>query len=157
MTDISTFPTITQVCDQGHRNSRAYKVGATAVKAGMVVAFAATGVTDTIIPALKGTTGSIAGVAANDAAVGAWVNVYEDGAVVYVANADSATGIEAGDIVEHNDNAVGGTVSTKVQATTPATGATLINDVLGYAVEAIAGGSTGRVKIAIQTYQGASP
>ena len=157
MSDISTFPTITHVCDQGYRNCKAYKVGATAVKAGMAVAFAATGVADVIVPALKGTTGSIVGVAAYDAAIGAWVNVYENGAVVYVANADGTAGIEAGDLVEHNDNSVGGTVSTKVQATTPVTGATLINDILGYAIDAIAGGGTGRVKIAIQTYQGASP
>jgi hypothetical protein len=154
MSDISTFPTITQVCDQGQRNSRAYKVGATAVKAGMAVAFAASGDTDTIVPALQGTTGSVVGVAANDAAVGAWVNVYENGAVVYVANADSATGIDAGDLVEHNDNAVGGTVSTKVQGTTPVTGATLVNNVLGYAVDDIAGGATGRVMINIQAVQG---
>jgi hypothetical protein len=157
MTDISAFPAITQVCDQGQRNSRAFKVGATAVKAGMAVAYAATGVDDVIVPALQGTTGSLVGVAANDAAIGAWVNVYIDGATVYVANADSATGIDAGDLVEYNDNAVGGTVSTKVQATTPATGTTLINNVLGYAVEDIAGGATGRVMIHLQSLQGGSP
>ena len=154
MSDISTFPTITQVCDQGQRNSRAYKVGATAVKAGMVVAFAASGDADTIVPALQGTTGSVVGVAANDAAIGAWVNVYTNGAVVYVANADSATGIDAGDLVEHNDNAVGGTVSTKVQGTAPTTGVTLVNNVLGYAVDDIAGGATGRVMINLQSVQG---
>ena len=147
MTDISAFPTITQVCDRGHQNSGPYKAGAT-IKAGQVVAYARTGVTDTVHPHKKGTTSSIAGVAATDAATGTWFNVYTNGAVVYVANADSATAIGPGEVVEGNDNAVGGTVSAASGAAT--TSGKIMMDILGYAVETIAGGDTGRVMIAIQ-------
>jgi len=149
MTAIIAFPKITQVCDQGHRNSRAFKAGA-AIKAGQVVAYARTGVTDVVHPHVKGTTGSIAGVAAYDIASGSWGNVYTNGAVVYLANADDTTIIDAGAVVEGNDNAIGGTVSAAAGAATTAEGTELFEDILGYAVEDIAGGSTGRVTINIQ-------
>jgi hypothetical protein len=146
MTDISAFPTISHVVDQGHQNGRAYKAGAV-IKAGMVVAFARTGVTDTVHPHVKGTTGSIAGVAAYDIASGSWGMIYGDGAVVYIANADDTTGIDAGAPVEGNDNAVGGTVTAAAWAATVE--GELYLDVLGFAVEDIAGNATGRVQIKI--------
>lgn len=149
MTDITAFPTITAVCDRGHQFSGAYKAGAT-IKAGQVVAYAFTGVSDTVHPHIKKITGSIVGVAAEDAATGDWFNVYEDGAVVNVANADDTTTIDAGAVVEGNDNAVGGTVSAKVNEATTGEGSTLIMNILGIALEDIAGGATGRVKIKIQ-------
>ncbi len=148
MTDIATFPTITAVCDRGHRFSGSYKAGAT-IKAGMVVAFALTGVSETVHPAIKGTTGTVAGVAAEDASTGEWFTVYEDGAVVYVANADGTTGIDAGAIVEVNDNAVGGTVS--AVATAGTSGGEVSANVVGTVIEDIAGGSTGRMIIRILT------
>ena len=148
MTDISAFPTITQVCDQGHQFARAVKAGA-AIKAGQVVAYADTGVSDTVHPHIKGTTASIAGVAAYDIASGSWGTVYLNGAIVYVANADDTTGIDAGAVVEGNDNAVGGTVSAAANAATTAEGEEYKNDILGYAIEDIAGGATGRVMINI--------
>lgn len=148
MTDISAFPSITQVCDRGHQNSGPYTAGAT-IKAGMVVAYARTGVTDTVHPHKKGTTGSVVGVAAEDASTGDWLNVYEDGAVCYLANADDTTGIDAGAVVEGNDNAVGGTISAATGAATTAEASELMADVVGMALEDIAGGATGRVKIRI--------
>ena len=148
MADIGTFPTITQVCDQGHRNARAVKAGAD-IKAGMVVAYADTGVTDTVHPHIKGTTASIAGVAMYDIASGSWGTILTNGAIVYVANADDTTGIDAGAVVEGNDNAVGGTVSAAAYELTTAEGEEYKNDLLGYAIEDIAGGATGRVMINI--------
>lgn len=148
MTDIGTFPTITQVCDQGHKNARAVKAGA-AIKAGQVVAYADAGGSDTVIPHVKGVTASIAGVAAYDIASGSWGTVFLNGAIVYVANADDATGIDAGAVVEGNANAVGGTVSAAAYALTTGVGEEYKNDLLGYAIEDIAGGATGRVMINI--------
>jgi hypothetical protein len=148
MADIGTFPTITQVCDQGHRNARAVKAGA-AIKAGMVVAYADAGGSGTVVPHVKGTTASIAGVAASNIASGALGTVYLNGAIVYVANADDTTAIGDGAVVEGNDNAVGGTVSAAAYALTTAVDEELKNDLLGYAIEDIAGGATGRVMINI--------
>lgn len=148
MADIAKFPTITQVVDRGYQFSGPYKAGST-IKAGMVVAYARTGVTDTVHPHIKGTTGSIVGVAAEDAATGDWLNVYEDGAVCYLANADDTTVIDAGAVVEGNDNAVGGTISAAAGAATTAEGTELMADVVGVALEDIAGGATGLVKIRI--------
>ncbi|MFA6364596.1 hypothetical protein [Methanoregula sp.] len=147
MTGITAFPTITQVCDQGHDKARAYKAGA-AIKAGQVVAFALTGVTDTVHPAKKGVTGTVAGVALTDIASGSWGTVLKNGAIVYVANADDTTGIDAGAFVECNDNAVGGTVSAASQEVTSA--GELTGTVVGIAQEDIAGGATGRIEISIQ-------
>jgi hypothetical protein len=148
MTAIGTFPKITQVCDQGHRNARAVKAGA-AIKAGMVTAYADAGGSDTVVPHVKGTTASIAGVAAYDIASGAWGTIYLNGAIVYVANADDGTGIDAGAVVEGNENALGGTVSAAAYALTTAVDEEYKNDLLGYAIEDIAGGATGRVMINI--------
>ena len=151
MADITAFPTIYEVVSQGHHNARDIIAGA-AIKAGQVVAYARTGVSNTVHPAVKGTTGGIAGVAAYDIASGARGTIYTNGAIVYVANADDTTAIDAGDLVEHNDNAVGGTVSALVGvAATTAAGEALYNDVLGYALDDIAGGATGRVMIQMQT------
>lgn len=146
MADIGTFPTITQVCDQGHQFARAVKAGA-AIKAGQVTAYADAGGSDTVVPHVKGTTASIAGVAAYDIASGSWGTVYLNGAIVYVANADDTTGIDAGAVIEGNDNAVGGTVSAAAYELTTAVGEEYKNDLLGYAIEDIAGGATGRVMI----------
>ena len=150
MADITAFPTIYNVVKQGHHNARSFKAGAT-IKAGQVVAYARTGVSDTVHPAVKGTTGGIVGVASMDASTGDWFTVYINGSEVYVANADDTTAIDAGDLVEHNDNAVGGTVSAAVSAATTAEGQALYNDILGYATQDIAGGATGLVMIQTQT------
>ena len=111
MADIAAFPTIRHVMwRMGSGNIGSYTAGATIV-AGMVVAFHGTGVAGVVWPAVKGTTDAIVGVALAGAAIGAKVAVAGPGCVVYVANADDTTTGEAGDYVEDNDNAVGGTVS----------------------------------------------
>ncbi len=155
MTDIGVFPKITNVVSQGHRNARDVIAGAD-IKAGQVVAYAATGVSNTVIPAIKGTTGSVAGVAAYDIASGEKGTIYINGAIVNVANADSATSIDAGDLVEYNDNTVGGTVSTCV-AETVTTGTTLVVNCLGVALDDIPGGGVGRVLIQMQCTKLAPP
>jgi len=147
MTDITAFPTLTKVIEQGEEFCRRYKFGA-AAKAGQAMAFQAAGTSNQVIPAVKGTTGSIVGVAAQDTASGAYGNVYKNGAVVYVVNADDTTAIDAGDVLEANDNAVGGTVSTAKGK--PTTDADLIVDILGFALEDIAGGASGLAEISLQ-------
>lgn len=147
MADIGTFPTITQVCDQGQDKARAYKAGA-AIKAGQAVAFALTGVDNTVYPARKGVTGTVVGVAMYDIASGSWGTILKNGAIVEVANADDTTGIDAGAFVECNDNAVGGTVSAASQLVTSA--GELTGNIVGVAQEDIAGGATGLIEISIQ-------
>ncbi len=140
MADISTFPTIRNVLESGD-NIGNYTAGA-AIKAGQLVAFHGTGVSRTVHPAVKGTTGMPIGVALYGASSGAQVAVAEDGCKVYVANADGTTGIDAGDPLEDNDNAVGGTVSALALA-----GALAMRYCAGYAIDDIAGGGTGVMKV----------
>jgi predicted RecA/RadA family phage recombinase len=147
MADITAFPTLTHIVDQGEDRCRRYKAGA-AIKAGMVVAFEASGTSNQVVPAVRGTTGSVVGVAAKDAASGEMFNVYIDGAFVYCVNADDTTAIDAGAPLAVNDNAVGGTVSA-AQGAAVASGE-LVVEVVGVAQEDIAGGATGIMKIQTQ-------
>ena len=110
MVDLATFPTIRNVLCEG--DNIVSFVSAGTIKAGMVVAFAATGVSMSVNPAVKSTTGQPIGVALNDATSGQYVAVAMNGCICNVVNADDTTDIDAGDIVEDNDNAIGGTVST---------------------------------------------
>ena len=110
MGDIAAFPTVRNVLVEGDNIVRFVSEGT--IKAGMVVAFNTTGVSFSMLPAIKATTGQPVGVALNDATTGQWVDVAMDGCIVNVVNADDAATIDTGDIVEDNDNAVGGTVST---------------------------------------------
>ncbi len=57
--------------------------------------------------------------------------------------------IDAGAVVEGNDNAVGGTISAATGSATTGEAEELMADVVGMALEDIAGGATGRVKIRI--------
>jgi predicted RecA/RadA family phage recombinase len=110
MADIGTFPTIRNVLAEG--DNIGIFTATTAVTAGMVVAFAAAGVSGAVIPAVKGVTiGNPIGVAITNIAAGAKGPVAMNGCIVYVANAESNVDIDAGDVLEPNDNAVGGTVS----------------------------------------------
>lgn len=137
MADISAFPTIQQVVYTGD-NFQSYKAGA-AIKAGQVVAIHGTGVSRTVHPAVAGTTEAPLGVAVFDAASGAEVTVAGIGCIVYVANADDTTAIDAGHFAIVNDNAVGGTVSSLVD--------TAVTYAVGIAIDDIAGGGTGRILI----------
>lgn len=146
MTDISAFPTVTDVLHSGD-NIQSFTCGAD-VKASQVVAFHGTGVSKTLHPAIAGTTGTIYGVALYDASSGDEVAVAGRGCIVKVANADDGTGIDAGDPCQDNDNAVGGTVSaaTLVDAGVVA----VVKIVAGFAIEDIAGDATGLMEVAPQ-------
>lgn len=148
MTGIATFPTIRNVLVSGD-NIQAYTVGGTlAVKAGMVLAFHGTGVSKTVQAAVKGTTVIPVGVALYDAAVGAQVAVACRGCRVYVANADDAATLDAGDPLEDNANAIGGCVS---EAPLSVTGAVAVAKyIVGYADEDIAASGTGICTVAPQ-------
>lgn len=147
MADISTFPTITNDALYVGDNIQSFTCGAD-IKVGMVVAFHGTGVSRTLHPAVKGTTGTIFGVALGNADSGDKVAVAGRGCIVEVANADASTGIDAGDPCEDNDNAVGGTVSaaTLVDAGVVA----VVKIIAGFAVDDIAGGATGLMEVAPQ-------
>ncbi len=140
MADIGTFPTIRNVLVDGE-NIKSYTAGA-AIKAGQVVAFHGTGVSKTVHPAVKGTTVQIVGVALYDVSSGDEVAVAGRGCRVYVANYDGTTGIDAGDALEDNDNAVGGTVGAFALG-----GALVIRYIAGYAVDDIAGAGTGIMEV----------
>lgn len=145
MADIASFPVIAPV-ESTNGPTFSFKSNG-AIKAGMVVSFEATGVSLQVIPCVAGAGTWPVGVAQADAASGSYVAV-QYGGIANVANADDTTGTDAGDWLEMNDNAVGGTVSAAAIA---ASGATATPHwVIGYAVEDIAGGGTGKVMICPQ-------
>jgi len=143
MSDISSFPTMHDVLVAGD-NIQTFTAGA-AITAGQVVAFHGTGVSKTVHPAVKGTTVVPVGVALYDASSGDKVAVACRGCHVKVANYDDTTAIDAGDPLEDNDNAVGGTVGTLPISASGAT-ATL-HYRAGWALEDIAGGGTGIMEV----------
>ena len=110
MVDIAAFPTIRNVLCEGKNFGNFIAAGT--IKAGMVVSFNTTGVSFSVQGSKKGTSGQPVGVALNDAVIGGRLTVAMDGCIVNVANADDTTGIDAGDVLEDNDNAILGTVST---------------------------------------------
>lgn len=145
MTDISAFPTIRNVLYWG--NNLIQVTATTAVTAGQVVAINATGVSMAVDPSIAAGGSRSIGVALYDAAAGAEVTIACTGCVVYVAIADDTTGADAGDFLETNDNAVGGTVSTAAVAATGGATVTAHYDVIGIALDDIAGGGTGRMLV----------
>lgn len=152
MAGIGTFPTIRNVLYSGD-NIQLFTAGA-AITAGQVVAFATTGVSKTVHPAKKGTTGMPIGVALYTVASGDEVSVAMDGCMVYVANADDTTGIDAGDILEDNSNTVNGTVSAAALSETGAVA--VVKYCVGYAVEDIAGAGTGVMKVMCHLFTAAN-
>jgi hypothetical protein len=145
MADIDAFPTIERVL---HNNGPTWSFTATtAVKRGQVVAIHATGVSGAVDPAVAASGAHSIGVAEYDAAAGAKVSVCLPGCICTVANADDTTGIDSGNRVESNDNAVGGTVSEVAEAAIAGAVGTNHLDVVGYALEDIAGGGTGKILV----------
>ena len=135
MADITKFPEIKQVL---HNDGPTFGfIAGAAIKAGQVVAFATTGVSDTVHPAIAGTTAQPIGVAIIPAAKDAPVTVALVGSIVTVANADDTTAIDAGEAVADDDNAVGGTVAA---AATTATGYTI-----GVTIEDIPKAGAGKI------------
>ena len=144
MADISAFPSISKV--EEHAWDTMTLVASGAITQGMVVAIDATGDSMTVRKAIAESGECPLGVALTSAADGAVVNVATAG-VVYVANADDTTAIDAGDFLEVNDNAVGGTVNAVSVAATGGATVTVHNLVIGKALDDIGGGATGRMLI----------
>lgn len=140
MADIAAFPTIHDVLVQGD-NIQSFIAGAD-WKAGQILAFHGTGVSDTLHPAVKGTTVMIKGVALYDVTSGNRGAVACRGCRCKVANADDTTGMDAGDPVEDNDNAVGGTISAAALS-----GGIELKYIAGYLEQDIAGGATGVMEV----------
>ena len=136
MADTAAFPEIKQVL---HNDGPTYGFTAgAAIKAGQVVAFAANGVSMTVIPAVAGTTAEPIGVAIIPAAKDAPVTVALVGSIVTVCEG-AGTAIDAGDPVADDDNTLGGCVKTAV---TTATGYRI-----GIALEDIAKNGTGKILV----------
>lgn len=136
MADTDAFPEIKQVL---HNDGPTY--GFTAgddILAGQVVAFATTGVSMTVIPAVAGTTAEPIGVAIIPAAAGAPVTVALVGSIVTVCEGVGVA-IDAGDPVADDDNTLGGCVKTAV---TDATGYRI-----GIALDDIAANGTGKILV----------
>lgn len=142
MADISAFPTIHTVNPFEGRTLTF--VATEAWKAGQVVGTAATAVSGALVPMDATADEQPNGVAMYDVEAGSVGAVCMDGCVCVLANADDTTGIEQGDYVEVNDNAVQGTIS-KLALTQ----FTANHYVVGVAQENIAGGGTGRVLVQI--------
>lgn len=142
MADISAFPTIHNVVI--HEGLMRTYTATEAVKAGQAVGFAATGVSNAVVPMDATADEQCIGVAVYDAGAGSLVSVAMDGCVVVVANADDTTAIDTGDQVELNDNAVQGTVSTLAL-----TQFTANHYVLGIALEDIAGAGEGEILVSV--------
>lgn len=143
MADIAAFPTIRNVLVTGD-NIVSYTAGAIIV-AGQVVAIHGTGVSQTVHPAVKGTTDTPVGVALYGCASGAKIAVAGPGCRVYCAQADDTATIDAGDYLEDNDNAVGGTVS--VAARMDAGVVSVLKFCVGVAEDDIAASGTGIVRL----------
>ena len=143
MGDIAAFPTIGNVLVAG-KNIQEFTAGA-AITAGQIVAFHGTGVNKTVHPAVKGTTVLIAGVALYSVDSGAKVAVGCRGCHCIVANySDSAT-VDAGDPLEDNANAVGGTIGV---CPIDADGSlATLKYVAGFAIEDIGASGTGIMEV----------
>lgn len=131
MADITIFPNITTPLVAGD-NIKSLRAGAT-IKPGQVVEISDS---RTVVPATG--TGTPIGVAIGNAVLGEQVAVAGNGCWVIVVNSDSATNISAGDALEANDNAIGGTVSALDSGKRVA-----------IAIDDIAGGGMGVAEIAL--------
>jgi hypothetical protein len=153
MADIAAFPTIGPSFVGGP--TKRFIAGAD-IKANQVVCYPATGVTDTVEVYIVGAGQRPVGVAVFPAASGAPVTVAVDGAEIDVVNADDTATIDAGDALEGNDNAVGGTVSAITETGSGAT-ATL-HWMVAQAKEDIGAGGYGKaiVKVVPLTQPNAS-
>lgn len=146
MGDISAFPTIHGVVKNDSGALRTFTF-TEAAKAGMAVGFAATGVSNAVVP-LDATAGEQPiGVSQYNVEAGDKGAVAMDGNIVVVANADDTTAIDAGDHVGPDDNAVQGTVSTVALGIKTAD-----TYFIGIALEDIAGGGTGEILVTVGVF-----
>ena len=143
MGDIASFTSIRNVLWSG--DNIIFMTATNALKAGMVVEIAATGVDFAVNKAVKESGASPVGVALYDTAAGSLAAIATIGCIVYVANADDTTTIDAGDYLITDDNTVGGTVSTSIAVGTDPTQ----QKVVGIAIDDIAASGTGRCLITL--------
>ena len=141
MTAITAFPAIHGVVKDDAGPIRSFTF-TEAASAGMAVGFAATGVSNAVVP-MDATGGEQPiGVAVYDVEAGDKGSVAMDGNIVVVANDDDTDAIDAGDYVKPVGTTVQGTVDTAALGIQTA-------DVyyLGIALEDIAGGGTGEILV----------
>lgn len=151
MADISAFPTIPQIVE--HLGTTSTFIATAAITQGQVVAISATGVDDSVVASVAESGGRPIGVAiTSQATAGGKVAVAMIGSIVRVAIADDTTGADAGDLLETNDCAVKGTVSTASEAATGGATVTTHPQVVGVALDDIAGGSYGRMLVLAPAY-----
>jgi hypothetical protein len=143
--DITVFPTMHDVLKQGD-NIQSF-TATTAVKAGMVVAINATGVSGAVDKSVAAAGSRSIGVAIYDVASGGKVAIAMTGCIVNVANFHDTSTIDAGDYLETNDNTVGGTVATAAVADVSGAVGTNHLDVIGIALDDIAASGTGRMLV----------
>jgi hypothetical protein len=141
MADISAFATGTPI-EEILLLSRTFTASAATITAGQVVCINATGVSNTVEASVAASGSQPVGVAITNAVASGPVTVCMIG-VCNVVNADDTTGIDAGDLLVCNDNAVKGTVVASLAVGTQATP----QQVIGIALEDIAGGSYGKAFI----------
>lgn len=141
MAGIAAFPTIHGVVKNDSGPLRSFTF-TEAASAGMAVGFAATGVSNAVVP-MDATAGEQPiGVAVYDVEAGNKGSVAMDGNIVVVANDDDTTAIDAGDHV--------GPISSTVQgAVVPIALGIKTADIyfLGIALEDIAGSATGEILV----------
>jgi predicted RecA/RadA family phage recombinase len=115
----------------------------TAVKAGMLVAINATGVSGAVDPCVG--TGTPIGVALNDIGAGAKGPIATAGCIVYINNFSDSVAIDAGDFLIGDDAPCTGAVGAVTTATTP-------QAIIGVAIDDIAVSDKGRVLITPGSY-----
>ena len=143
MAAIGTFPTIHGVVIDDSGPIRTFTF-TEAASAGMAVGFAATGVSNAVVP-MDATGGEQPiGVAVYDVEAGDKGAVAMDGCIVVVANDDDTDAIDAGDYVEVIGTTVQGTVDTLAL-----TQFTANHYALGIALEDIAGAGTGEILVQV--------
>lgn len=146
MAGIAAYPTIHQVVINDSGPIRTF-VFTEAASAGMAVGFAATGVSNAVVP-MDATGGEQPiGVAVYAVEAGDEGAVAMDGNIVVVANDDDTTAIDAGDHV--------GPISSTVQgAVVPIALGIKTADIyyLGIALEDIAGSATGEIMIKVGVF-----
>lgn len=130
MTDRTVFPTIKSVLVSGS-NVQSFTVGATAVKAGQVVAHSATGLDMTVVPAIAESGECPIGVALTSVGVAGKVAVACAGCFAYVTNYDDTATVDAGHWVMTNDAALAGGVEEAALTATGGATATIQPYVIG--------------------------
>jgi hypothetical protein len=134
MSDTTTWTAISEVIEV--LGSTVNLKSRIAAKAGMVAAFAATGVSGQVEPAVSGTTGPVVGVYVNDVAAGKMAVIGTYGTVIKVQEG-AGSALDAGDWVAADDAAATGCVKALDTTTTN-------YDRVGMLLDDLAGNGTAR-------------